>query len=208
MTRTARDTGAAYRAGRIRFAPMSPLEQVLAHAATAPPSCGDVRVIALDGRSGSGKTSLAGAIAREWDAPVVSMDSIYPGWSGLSAASHMLVAHVLRPLARGEQPVVPTWDWLADRPGPLLPITVGHRLVVEGCGSSVGEASTLEGTRVWLDGPAELRRRRAIDRDGPLFEEYWEMWAQQEATLFAADHTRERAQIVLEMDPGAGPTDR
>nr|WP_257906995.1 hypothetical protein [Janibacter limosus] len=102
----------------------------------------------------------------------------------------------------------PPRDWLADRPGPLLPITVGHRLVVEGCGSSVGEASPLEGTRVWLDGPADLRRRRAIDRDGPLFEEYWEMWAQQEATLFAADHTRDRAHIILEMDPEAGPTDR
>ncbi|KRE37289.1 para-aminobenzoate synthase [Janibacter sp. Soil728] len=167
-----------------------------------------MRIIALDGRSGSGKTSLAGAVARAWDAPVVSMDSIYPGWSGLAAAPPLLVTHVLHPLARGEQPVVPTWDWLADRPGPLLSITVGERLVVEGCGSSVGEASALEGTRIWLDGPAELRRQRAIDRDGPLFEEHWEMWAQQEAALFAADRTRERAHLAIEMSSDTGPSGR
>lgn len=184
---------------------MSPLEQVLAHAATAPPSCGSVRVIAIDGRSGSGKTSLAREVAHAWDSPLVSMDSIYPGWSGLAAAPDLLLAHVLHPLARGDQPAVPTWDWLAERPGPVLPLAVDDRLVVEGCGATIGRAGELAGTRVWLDGPADLRRQRAIARDGAVFEEHWEMWAEQEAAVFAADHTRERAHLTFGMAEAEGP---
>lgn len=174
---------------------MSPLRLILDHATDAPPSCGRIRVIAIDGRSGSGKTSLAQELAHEWEASVVSMDSIYPGWSGLAAATPLLLTHVLEPLSRGEETAVPTWDWLADRPGPVLPLTVTDRLIVEGCGSTVGAAADHMGTRVWLDGPAELRRERAIGRDGALFEEHWQMWADQEAEVFAADRTAERAHL-------------
>lgn len=206
MTRTARDTRADYRAAstRLRFAPMSPLRLILAHAADAPPSCGPVHVIAIDGRSGSGKTSLAREIAAEWGAQVVSMDSIYPGWTGLAEATPLLLDHVLEPLARGEAATVPTWDWLADRPGPVLPLEVTDRLVVEGCGSTVGAASHHAGTRVWLDGPARVRRERAIARDGVLFEEHWEMWAEQEAMVFSEDRTRERANLTFRFAPTAG----
>lgn len=178
---------------------MSPLEQLLAHAAGAPPSCGAVRVIGIDGRSGSGKTSLARGLARAWHAPVLSMDSVYPGWSGLAVATDLLVEHVLRPLSRGEHPAVPTWDWLADRPGPALPLPVADRLVVEGCGATVGAAAPFVGTRVWLEGPADLRRERAIARDGELFAAHWDMWAAQEESVFTADRTRERAHVVLTM---------
>lgn len=178
---------------------MSPLDRVLAHAAAAAPSCGPVRVVGVDGRSGSGKTTLAREVAARWGAPLVSMDSIYPGWDGLAAATTILLEHVLRPLAAGRDPAVPTWDWLASRPGPTLPLRVHDRLVVEGCGSTVGEAGDLVGTRVWLDGPAAARRERAVARDGALLAEHWEMWAEQEARVFSRDRTRERAHVLLHM---------
>lgn len=175
------------------------LRRVLAHAAGAPPSCGPVHVIGIDGRSGSGKTSLAREVAGAWRATLVSMDSIYPGWDGLAAATPILVERVLRPLTEGRDAVVPTWDWLASRPGPLLPLPAPERLVVEGCGSTVAPAAELIGTRVWLDGPESVRRRRAIDRDGEVFADHWEMWARQEAAVFESDRTRERAHLVLEV---------
>lgn len=218
MTRTARDTRGSL-PSRAKGGPppatwwarpaatlraVSALRQVLDHAATAPPSCGRVHVVAIDGRSGSGKTSLGRRVATAWGAPLVSMDSIYPGWSGLAAGTDLLVEHVLEPLSRGAGPVVPTWDWLADRPGPALPLTVDDRLVVEGCGASVGAAAPFAGTRVWLDAPAGLRRERAIARDGALFAGHWDMWAAQEEAVFGADGTASRAHLVL---GGADPSD-
>ena len=68
----------------------------------AQPRCGDVVVVAIDGRSGAGKTTLAVAVAAALEAPVAHMDEIFPGWEGLSAAVHLVTEQVLRPLARGE----------------------------------------------------------------------------------------------------------
>lgn len=177
---------------------MSSLPQILAHARAAPPSCGAVHVIGIDGRSGSGKTSLAREVAATWASPLVSMDEIYPGWHGLADAVGILVEQVLTPLAEGRVAVVPTWDWGADAPGPARTLAVGERLVVEGCGSTAGLAAPFVATRVWLHGPASVRRARAIERDGEAFERHWEMWAHQEEVLFGEDGTRERAHLVFD----------
>ena len=53
-----------------------------------------------------------------------------------AAATDLLVEHVLRPLSRGEQPIVPTWDWLADRPGPRIPLEVDERIEIGWIGHS------------------------------------------------------------------------
>src|SRR5699024_10901141 len=132
-----------------RVVPVSPLQQVLAHAEHAAPSCGTVHVVAIDGRSGAGKTSLGREVATAWAATLVSMDSICRGWDGLAAAVPLLVERVLRPLSRGEGAEVPTWDWSLGRPGAIIPLGTPARLVVEGCGASVGEAGRYAGTRVW-----------------------------------------------------------
>ena len=196
MTRTATDTPAAYPAAA-RVGPVSPLQQVLAHAERAEPSCGPVRVVAIDGRSGAGKTSLGREVAAAWAATLVSMDSIYRGWDGLADAVPLLVEHVLRPLSRGEAAEVPTWNWSLDRSGPVIPLGSPARLVVEGCGASVGEAGRYAGTRVWLELDAAERKERALARDGEVFARQWDRWAAQEERLFTADGTAGRAHLVL-----------
>ena len=50
-----------------------------ARLATTGPRLGRTRLIGLDGRSGSGKTWLAGRLARAVDAPVIHLDDLYPG---------------------------------------------------------------------------------------------------------------------------------
>lgn len=62
----------------------------------------------------------------------------------------------------------------------------------------MGPAAPFVGTRVWLDGSASVRRARAIERDGEVFERHWEMWARQEAALFGKDATRDRAHLVFD----------
>lgn len=176
---------------------MSPLEQVLAHASGTGPSCGPVRIVAIDGRSGAGKTSLGRELSVAWDAVLVSMDSIYRSWDGLAEAVPLLLDHVLRPLSDGEPAHVPTWDWRHERPGPSLPLGLPPRLIIEGCGATVGEAGEYAGTRVWLDLDAATRKERALRRDGEIFARQWDRWAAQEERLFTADRTAERAHVVL-----------
>ena len=166
-----------------------------------------VTVVAVDGPSGSGKTVLARALARDLGAPLVHMDDLYPGWDGLDAGPGLLAAQVLEPLARGERAAYRRWDWHAsDWAGEQVevPDPDGGVLVVEGCGSSVGPAGERAAVRVWVDAEPALRMRRGIARDGEAYRPHWERWAEQEARLFAADRTRDRADLVVDTSPGAG----
>ena len=43
--------------------------------------------------------------------------------------------------------------------------------------------------------------RRGIERDGEAFRPHWQRWARQEDALFAADRTRQRADLVVDTTP-------
>ena len=80
----------------------------------AAPRAGATRVVAIDGRSGAGKTSLAAALASQLGAPVVSLEGLYGGWDGLEHGIVLLVSEVLEPLAAGQAARVPRYDWVAQ----------------------------------------------------------------------------------------------
>lgn len=172
--------------------------RVLDAVRAARPRCGSVLLVAVDGHSGSGKSTLARSVADSLGCPVLRMDDFYPGWDGLAEAIDILAEDVLAPLCRGEDATVATWDWVADRPGP--PMTVSHtdHLVVDGVGSSVRPAGDYAAVRVWVEADGGTRYARAITRDGDAFAPHWDQWARQEAAVFDADHTRSRADVVID----------
>jgi uridine kinase len=159
-----------------------------------------MRVIAVDGRSGSGKTSLAAELSTALRAPSVALEDLYGGWDGLERGIDLLVSAVLEPLAAGQTARVPRYDWAAgnwSEPWVLEPPGV---LIVEGVGAGARRAASFASALVWLEVPAPARRRRALDRDGATFAPHWEMWAAQEDAMLARERTRERAGLVVD-DP-------
>lgn len=167
-------------------------------ARTAMPVCGHTVVIAIDGPSGSGKTTLAKGVVDELDCPVVHMDQIFPGWDGLAPAPTLLTTQVLEPIARGERAAYKEWDWQADRWGATITLPRHGLLVVEGCGSSVMPAGAYAAVRVWVEAPRALRLARGLARDGEAYAPHWQRWADQEAAIFAADRTRDRADLIIQ----------
>ena len=154
-------------------------------------------VVAIDGRSGSGKTVLAAGLGAELGAPVVSLEDLYGGWDGLERGIDLLVADVLAPLRAGTAARVPRYDWAARAwatPWVLEPPEIA---VVEGVGAGARRAAAYAGTLIWLEEPAAVRKRRALDRDGAAYAPYWDMWAAQEDALLAREHTRDRADLVV-----------
>ena len=178
------------------------------------PSAGGTRVVAVDGPSGSGKTSLAAELAPLLDdAPVVHLDDLYPGWDGLDAVVPRLLAWVLEPLARGEAAGYHRYDWAAGGYAEWHGVPASPALVVEGCGSGARACAALLSLLVWVDAPSDLRFARGMARDGGAYGPYWQRWARQEAAHFAAEGTRERADVRLDGElPGhwraAHPTNR
>lgn len=159
-------------------------------------------VVALDGRSGSGKTVLAGLVAAELgrrgrSCTVVHLDDIYPGWTGLAAALPRLCTEVLAPLREGRAARFTSWDWYADRPGPLREVPPTEVVLVEGVGSGATDCPSLVDLVGWLEVDEEVRRRRALQRDGDVFAPHWEEWAAQEEVVFADHGGPDDADLVL-----------
>ena len=175
---------------------------VVALATAARPRCGQVVVVAVDGPSGSGKTTLARgverALAPSGPVSVVHLDHLYPGWDGLAQAPGLLTRQVLEPLSRGEAATYRTWSWARERWAGAREVPPCRFLVVEGCGASVEPARAYAAVTVFVDADTRLRRHRGIARDGEAYRPHWERWAAQEAVLFAADATRERADLVVD----------
>lgn len=166
------------------------------------PACGDVTVVAIDGPSGAGKTSLANAVAERLraagrDVTVVHVDTLVPGWDGLAAVPGLLAEQLLEPLSRGRRAAVRRWDWALDVWGEQHTVAPPEVLVLDGCGSSARPAGDWASLRVWVDAPVAQRYSRAMARDGEAFAPHWERWAAQERELFARDGTRARADVVV-----------
>jgi uridine kinase len=165
------------------------------------PRAAATRVVAVDGRSGAGKTSLAATLAGQLGAPVVSLEGLYGGWDGLERGIDLLVAHVLEPLAAGWAAHVPRYDWAARGWAEPVLLEPPEVLIVEGVGAGARRAATFESLLVWLEVPAPIRKKRALDRDGETFAPYWDQWADQEDLMLARERTPDRADIVVGHDP-------
>ena len=162
------------------------------------PRCGDTLVVAVDGRSGTGKTTYAAQLADRLDAPVVHLDDIYPGWDGLEAAVTAVARDVLEPLAAGAPAAYTRWDWMRDRPGSVVPVPPTAFLVLEGVGAGAEPAGRWASVLLWLTADDEVRKERAIRRDGEVFARQWDRWAAHEQRLLGRDHTPQRATLVLD----------
>jgi cytidylate kinase len=163
----------------------------------AAPRAGRTRVLAVDGRSGAGKSSLAAALSGELGVPVVSLEDLYGGWDGLEHGIDLLVSEVLEPLAAGRDALVPRYDWV--RRVWLEPTRLGvPELIVEGVGAGARRAAAFESLVVWLDAPPSVRKKRALDRDGEVFAPHWDQWAAQEDAMLARERTPERADVVVD----------
>jgi uridine kinase len=159
-------------------------------------------VIAIDGRSGSGKTSLAARLRSGLHAPVVTLEDLYGGWDGLERGIDLLVSEVLEPLAAGLAARVPKYDWVAGAwatPWVLEPPEV---LIVEGVGAGARRAAAYASLLIWVEAAESVRKQRALDRDGPAFGPHWDMWAAQEDAILGRERTAERADIVIDGTTG------
>lgn len=155
-------------------------------------------VVLVDGRSGSGKTTFAAALAAEAGVRLLRLDDVYPGWDGMAAASRILVDAVLVPRRSGAPGRWRQWDWPADRPDGAGVVPANGPLVVEGCGALTRASARFATLSVWLELRPEERRRRALDRDGEAFRPHWDRWAAQEARAIAHEDPRRLADVTVD----------
>jgi para-aminobenzoate synthetase len=169
-------------------------------------------IIAIDGRSGAGKTTLAIELAarlrNHHKVSLFHLEDIYPGWNGLAAGVERYVTTVLAPLRRGEPATWVSWDWERHYDGDTRVTLPAEIVIVEGVGAAAAAARPLLDAVIWADSPDNERRTRALERDGETYGPYWDQWAAQEAELLGADNVREHADVrVLNRADDTAPAD-
>lgn len=174
-------------------------------------------VVAIDGPAGAGKTTLSQHLAPllTWedgdgyqrDAPVVHLDDLYAGWAdGPSGGANRLAKNVLAPLAAGRPGRYRRYEWATDQFAEPHEVARAPYLIVEGSGSGAGAAQVpaMDSVLVWLDADDKDRVARVLARDGEHLRAELEDWMKAERQHFAADRTRDRADVVLRRDTNLG----
>ena len=179
---------------------------VLDLATGRPPTLGSGRLVCVDGPGGSGKTTLASAIAeRHAAARVVHMDDLYAGWSGLHDVAAQL-GSLLDPLSRDEVGSYRRYDWHTGSWAETVEVPPGPLLVLEGVASAARSHAHLATVTVWVSAPADLRLRRGLERDGAALRSRWEAWMREEDLLFARERVEERADVLVDGTGDQPPT--
>jgi len=170
------------------------------------------RVIALDGRSASGKTTLARRLAAVVPGAVVVSTDDVAWWHSFFDWDDLLVEGVLQPLRRGA--AAPGGVGVAFRPrawqergreGAVV-VPAGTRVVLlEGDGSSRRALGPWLDAAVWVQSDAAEQRRREDARiaAGEVSAELSRDWLAAEEAFFADDRPWERADVVVAGTPSA-----
>ena len=166
----------------------------------AAPRLGTVRLVLVDGPAGSGKTTAAARLADAFGgAPVVHMDDLYEGWSGLGGdVWDRLRRQVLEPLAAGLPGRYQRYDWDARRFAEWHDVPVPEILVVEGVGSAARPVDPWATLRIWVEVWPERALARGIARDGEPMRDEWLRWSTREREHFLADGTAGRADVLVD----------
>lgn len=158
-------------------------------------------VVALDGRSGAGKSSFARRLVAAWPGhgcvQLVALDDVYPGWDGLADGVDYARRVILSPHARGLIGVWERWDWEASARAEAYAVDPSLPLVVEGSGLLTPEVARLADVSVWVEAPLASRKARALDRDGDTYRPHWDRWAAQEDRHLEAHHPERLADLVV-----------
>ena len=150
-------------------------------------------IILIDGRAGSGKSTLAAKLQNELfkqgeSMPrVIHMDDLYEGWQGLALGADYLQRIILNPLLTKKSSSWQEYNWQLEQRERWREFSGGTPLIVEGCGSLNQYTSTVANISIWLEVDEETRRRRWQERDGEIFDQYFDIWAAQELDFIAKE---------------------
>jgi uridine kinase len=167
-----------------------------------PARLGPVRLVAVDGPSGAGKTLFADRFATALGAPVVHTDDLLEGWDDQFTFWTRLEEKVLTPLRHGRAADYQPYRWDTQSfGGEPIRIEPAEVVLMEGVSSARRAIRPELSFAVFITAPADLRWSRTLTRDGRddvAFRAYLERWRAAEDRHFAGDATAAWADLVVD----------
>ena len=183
---------------------VEPIE-VFARSLPLPASPGRPRIIAVDGRGGSGKTALANRL-REALPPAAVVHSDDVAWHDSRFGwDDLMIDGILRPLHAG-RPVhyrLPAWERLG-RDGHIEVAASATTVILEGVGVSRRSLTPYLDLALWVQSDFDEARARGISRDiahegrteaGAA--QNWDEWMTEEVPFLLDDRPWQRADVIV-----------
>ncbi|MEV6652290.1 hypothetical protein [Streptomyces sp. NPDC051219] len=176
---------------------MASLDTLAAELRALPPSCGPVRLIAVDGHAGSGKSTFAARLAAALGgAPVVHLDDVATheelfGWT------QRLLDRVIGPLSRGEAARYAPYDWTLRHFGPDRTLEPAPVIILDGVGAGRGALRPFLTRLLWMELAENQAWERGRDRDGKALAGFWDGWEAAERRHFRNDPSRPFADTLV-----------
>ncbi len=164
-------------------------------------------LLAIDGRCGCGKSSLAAALAEVLEANVFHVDDFYlpfaarePDWPERIAGNIDLARlrrELLEPLRAGQDLIYRPYDAHADRWKPECRVPFRAFSILEGSYCLHPSLADCYDFSLFVTAGAAVQERRLRAREGDRFSAFAERWIPMEERYFARCDLPARADLIL-----------
>jgi uridine kinase len=157
-------------------------------------------ILAVDGRSASGKTTFANRLSSALNAPLVHSDdvawhhSFFDWWP-------LMLEQIIGPFKAG---VAIDWKpeaWTAQGREGSIQVPKSSILILEGVGASRRELSDYIDVPIWVETDPQVAEIRGLERDGPDGRDFWFEWQAHERPFLERDQPWTRAKIIIDGVP-------
>ena len=157
-------------------------------------------VVAVDGRSASGKTTFAARLARALSAPIVHSDDVAWYHSFFDWWPLMLQEIIVPFQARRAIDWKPE-AWTAQGREGSIRVQQSSILILEGVSVSRQELSNWITLPIWVETDAHIAEIRGLERDGPDGHDFWFEWQASERPFLEHDKPWDRAKLIVDGAP-------
>ena len=164
-------------------------------------------VIAIDGRCGSGKTTLAGRLAARWDCTLLHADDFFLrpeqrtparlAQPGGNFDRERFYAEALAPLLAGQDALYRPYDCPAGCLQPPVAAPLRPVILIEGSYCCHPDLWGCYDLHVFVTAPLDVRLARLTRRPGVDLAAFRTRWIPLEEAYFAAERLEERCDILV-----------
>jgi uridine kinase len=173
-------------------------------------------VVAIDGKSTAGKSTLAASLKEAYSCSVISMDHFFLrpeqrtperlSQPGGNIDHDRFIDQVIAPLEKGEPFVYYPYDCKTGKTGDPITVSTDPLIVIEGAYSMHPYFSNIDNERSLYDITVFLyindteQNRRLLSRNPHLYERFIQEWVPMENKYFEYFHIAEKCDFVFESD--------
>ena len=181
---------------------MFPIAEIVSNLRSANARLGETILIAIDGPSGAGKTTLSQQLEDDLDdVATIHMDDLYAGWEdALSQELYERIStQILTPLSQNSLARYHKYNWYTAAFEEWIELDCPRFLLLEGVGAAAIPNRKWISFSVYMDVSDSLGLERVRRRDGDDIAAFIPKWQEMQRRHFEEHQTKAFADLLLEV---------